>query len=424
MFRESKERNGPVPVGTMLSVSEYHGVTPKDYDHEEQRRTDAELETYRVVRPGQLAVNSMWLNHLGLGVSDHLGHISPAYAAFDISERIDRRFAHHLLRSQLYLKIYLRYLYGIRPNSYQIKTNDWNSIPIIVPPVDTQKAIAAFLDRETARIDQLIEKKQRLVALLGETRSNITTEVLYPLFGRITWSVEDKAFRFIPQHSGGRVVRLKYLVQHMTSGARGWSDEVGDEGELFLQSGNIGRRMQVDFSSAVRVKPQSGAEANRTAVRAQDVLVCITGGRTGAVGFVETEPERSYINQHVCLLRSNPQKILPRLLAQLLWSQIGQSQFSACQYGLKQGLGFSEVANILLPIPPFEQQAALTQNILERCQRVDQIERMTALSITRLQEHRSALITAAVTGQIDVTRWSRYGEADRRLDQIQEELAG
>ncbi|NGM47964.1 restriction endonuclease subunit S, partial [Rhodobacter sp. SGA-6-6] len=73
LFSESKERNGKEPVGEMLSVSEYYGVTPKEYDAEERKRADDEIENYRVVRPGQLAVNSMWLNHLGLGVSDHLG---------------------------------------------------------------------------------------------------------------------------------------------------------------------------------------------------------------------------------------------------------------------------------------------------------------------------------------------------------------
>jgi type I restriction enzyme, S subunit len=108
LFTESKERNGKTPVGEMLSVSEYHGVIPRKYEDEDQKRTGEELENYRVVRPGQLAVNSMWLNHLGLGVSEHIGHVSPAYNVYDISEGLDRRFVHHLLRSNYYLKIYLR----------------------------------------------------------------------------------------------------------------------------------------------------------------------------------------------------------------------------------------------------------------------------------------------------------------------------
>jgi type I restriction enzyme S subunit len=188
LFRESNERNGYQPVGDMLSVSEYRGVVPKEYDHEEFRRTDEELQNYRIVRPGQLAVNAMWLNHLGLGVSDYLGHVSPAYAVYNLSHRLERRFVHHLFRSQYYLKIYLRYLYGIRPNSFQIKTDDWNSIPVIVPPSDTQRAIADFLDRETARIDQLIEKKERLASLASEREMQLVRQA-------VTQGIEDRPER-------------------------------------------------------------------------------------------------------------------------------------------------------------------------------------------------------------------------------------
>ncbi len=175
LFTESKERNGKIPVGEMLSVSEYHGVVPRDYEDEDQERTDEELENYRVVRPGQLAVNSMWLNHLGLGVSEHTGHVSPAYNVYNISERLDRRFIHHLLRSKYYLKIYLRYLYGIRPNSFQIKSNDWASIPILIPDISTQRVIADFLDRETARIDKIIERTRVSIDRLKEYRSALIT---------------------------------------------------------------------------------------------------------------------------------------------------------------------------------------------------------------------------------------------------------
>jgi type I restriction enzyme, S subunit len=175
LFSESKERNGKLPVGEMLSVSEYRGVVPREYEHEEQKRTEEELENYRVVRPGQLAVNSMWLNHLGLGVSEHTGHVSPAYNVYDISKRLDRRFVHHLMRSNYYLKIYLRYLYGIRPNSFQIKSNDWASIPIIVPDLATQRQIADFLDRETARIDTIKERTNASIDRLKEYRSALIT---------------------------------------------------------------------------------------------------------------------------------------------------------------------------------------------------------------------------------------------------------
>tara|TARA_R110001606_G_scaffold117232_4_gene246633 strand:+ start:4086 stop:5456 length:1371 start_codon:yes stop_codon:yes gene_type:complete len=422
LFSESKERNGEEPVGDMLSVSEYRGVVPRDYENEQQRRSDDELTTYRVVRPGQLAVNTMWLNHLGLGVSDHLGHVSPAYAVYEISPRLNGRFAHHLLRSQFYLKIYLRYLYGIRPNSHQIKTDDWNSIPIIVPPLDSQKEIADFLDRETARIDQLVEKKSGLVRIQQQLRASACLECLVGGSEGFKWDPVAQSYAFQLPSSEWRVNRVKHIVSFMTSGSRGWGDIIRDDGEVFLQSGNIGRDMDVDFDNVERVEPQSGTEARRTSVRSSDTLVCITGGRTGAVGFVSILPETSYINQHVCLLRPDSSKIDPKLLAQMLWSEIGQAQFSSTQYGLKQGLGFAEVANVRLPIPPRDSQSSIVADIERRTKRIDDLTRLIKKSIDVLTERRAALITAAVTGQIDTTEYARRGDNDRRLDAIEAEM--
>lgn len=422
LFSESKERNGAGPVGCMLSVSEYQGVVPKEYEHDEQRRTEDELQTYRVVRPGQLAVNTMWLNHLGLGVSDHLGHVSPAYAVYDISKRLDRQFVHHLLRSNCYLEIYKKYLYGIRPNSFQIKNNDWLSIPVLIPPLKLQKIIASFLDCETARIDQLIEKKERQVEVLEEQARVIALRVLSNGLSGIEWSTTSQSMTFRLSNAGWVEMTLSSAVRFMTSGSRGWSDFLSSEGEVFIQSGDIGRHMEVDFGRAQRIQPQSGAEAQRTLIKDSDVLICITGGRTGAVGYVQSVQERAYINQHICLLRAQPNIIIPEFLAHVLWSVIGQKQIEMRQYGVKQGLGFNEVAGIRLPVPPRDQQPALLNRIKSDVARITMAISKVRQSIAVLREHRSALITAVVTGQVDADAWRNRGEKERSMDAAQERL--
>lgn len=422
VFQESKERNGSAPVGEMLSVSGYRGVEIKAYEFEERRRLDEDLEDYRVVRPGQLVVNTMWLNHRGLGVSRVLGHVSPAYAVYDISPDLDPAYVHHLLRSDYYLNVFKSYLYGIRPNSFQIKDSDWLSIPILVPPASTQRVIADFLDQETARIDQLIEKKERLVCILEEKRRVVAIHCLSRGMSDLYWDNDTHGIRFIFAQPRWSERTIKSLVEFMTSGSRGWGELLGVEGEGFIQSGNIGRRMEVDLNFSQRVQPQTGAEADRTLVKSGDVLVCITGGRTGAVGFVREIGERAYINQHVCLLRADRRVILPELLAHLLWSDIGQKQIELCQYGLKQGLGFNEVAQIRVPVPPLHQQQCILLDITRATRSIDSVVERTQESVARLRELRSALITAAVTGQLDVATWSKRGETDRRLEAIEHEL--
>lgn len=175
---QSKKKNGANAKGQMLSVSGYRGIEVKNYEHEHQKRTDEELADYRVVMPGQLVVNTMWLNFRGLGVSEVEGYVSPAYRAYDIKGDVLGRYLHHLMRSDLYVFGYCIYLQGIRPNSLQMKTIDFEAFPIVLPPVSEQKKIVEYIDEKTAKIDQIVEAIGEQVKLLKELRKTLINDVV------------------------------------------------------------------------------------------------------------------------------------------------------------------------------------------------------------------------------------------------------
>ncbi|WP_157817840.1 restriction endonuclease subunit S [Candidatus Thiodictyon syntrophicum] len=275
-----------------------------------------------------------------------------------------------------------------------------------IPPLATQEAIADYLDEKTADLDALIEKKRKLLDLLAEERTALINQVVtkgldpsVPIKeSGIPWIGE------IPAH--WEIGRLKVFLDFKTSGSRGWADYYTDDADspIFIQSGNLGRHLNLDLTNIQHVNPPMGSEGERTLVKDNDVLVCITGARTGAVAFVDvTLPVSAYINQHVALLRPNPLIADPHFIAMALTSEVGANHFQMAQYGgTKQGLGLDDVGNTLLPLPPLREQQSISTYVDEGlCQ-----ARATQLSICRqldrLQEYRQALITAAVTGQLDI----------------------
>lgn len=408
LFEESKERNGDQPVGEMLSVSEYRGVVPKVYENEEQRRTDEELQNYRVVRPDQLVVNTMWLNHLGLGVSEHVGHVSPAYAVYNISDKLDKRFVHYLLRSQFYLKIYLRYLYGIRPNSLQIKTDDWNSIPIILPPLDTQKTIADFLGRETARIDQLIEKKQRLVHLLSE---KVQTEI-------------DEALDRL-KTDDCMTTKMGLFLRKVGSGKtpRGGAEVYVESGVKFLRSQNI-HNDGLSLKDVAYIPDETDKEMSSTRVHVGDVLLNITGGSIGRCAVVKPSDLPANVSQHVSILRPfrslDPEFLHLCILSKRTQDRIRLESFSAN----REGVTANDIKNLPIRLPiDLTQQRRVVKHVAHRTRRLAKLRGSVVLSIDRLREFRSALVTATVTGQIDLARWVKRGKLDRHLEQIADEMA-
>lgn len=255
------------------------------------------------------------------------------------------------------------------------------ALKVPLPNLDTQKAIAAYLDRETARIDQLIAKKERQVKLLTEKLSrtiNVST-------------------------SSGQPMRLKHLRKFLTSGSRGWGDNYADSGSIFVRIGNVtGRGINVDYSDLVYVDVPANSEGTRTAIEKGDVLISITA-ELGAVAVADERCCGGFVNQHVALLRIASNKANPRYVAYALQNDRSQQQFIILGCGgTKQGLSLFDIGELSIMLPANEIQNHIAGKLDDLSSKVFQLIDATRASIDKLKERRAALITAAVTGQLDI----------------------
>ena len=288
----------------------------------------------------------------------------------------------------------------------RVPTDVINNFTIAAPGGAEQTQIARFLDHETARIDALIEEQQRLIELLKEKRqaviSHAVTKGLDP-----TVPMKDSGVEWlgeVPEH--WVVSRVKNIVSFITSGPRGWSDYIDDSGEdIFLQSGDMDNRLNVLFDKAKRIITPDGAEGVRTRIQKGDVLVCITGANTGRVAVVKALDQTCYVNQHLGLLRPRSLACDSQYLGYALASTSCQTYFSIEQYGLKEGLSLTDLAEAPLAIPPIAEQVALVKRIEEQLIALHRLSADAERAALILAERRSALISAAVTGKIDVRNW-------------------
>jgi type I restriction enzyme S subunit len=167
-----------------------------------------------------------------------------------------------------------------------------------------------------------------------------------------------------------------------------------------------------------RIAPPDDMESRRARLQPDDVVVCITGARTGAVAHVRELSEAAYINQHVCLLRPTSDRIAGRYLAYTLSSAKGQEQLKLAMYGLKQGLGLDDVGNQLVCLPPLKEQSRVIEYLDRVLARYEALVEEAERAIALLQEHGAALISAAVTGKIDVRRPETRTQPVRQADRI------
>ena len=330
--------------------------------------------------------------------------VSTGFAVVRPRDCLCKDFAAYALRAKGFIEEVVARSVGV---SYPaINASELVSIYSPVPSLVEQEKIANFLDHETAKIDTLIDKQQLLIKLLKEKRQAVISHAVTKGLNSDA-PMKDSGIEWlgeVPEH--WEVVRVKQISNYITSGPRGWSDFINEEGkDIFLQSGDLNNEQEILPQKAKKVIAPQGAEGVRTKLRKGDVVVCITGANTGRVAVVESLPTTTYINQHLSLIRPIQNKINSKFIGYALSSQGGRSYFDLTQYGLKEGLSLSNVAEAPLAFPPLGEQIEIVEVLRTKLRSFSKVIRNAEVQIDLLQERRSALISATVTGKIDVRNW-------------------
>lgn len=248
---------------------------------------------------------------------------------------------------------------------------------ISLPPLPEQLSIAAFLDRETARIDALIDKKQKLIALLKEKRTALITRAVTKGLNPnakmkesgIEWLGE------IPAH--WEVKRLKYVVT-MRSGENITSTNIEPQGTYSVFGGN-GKRGYCDSFTH------------------EGTYVLI--GRQGALcGNINYADGKFWASEHAVVVK-------PKAELNTFWLGELLRAMNLNQYSLasaQPGLSVDRILYLQVPVPPVKEQDQISKYLKEKFSKMDKLSNLNLKAIDKLQEYRTALISAAVTGKVRV----------------------
>lgn len=196
--------------------------------------------------------------------------------------------------------------------------------------------------------------------------------------------------------------RLKNLSVFVTSGSRGWAEYYADDGATFVRIGNLQRNsINPDLNDIQYVRVPLGAEGERTRIQEGDVLISITAD-LGSVAAASPVLKDAYVSQHVALVRLN-EGVEARWLAYSVMGDLAKSHFKMASYGgTKVQLSLEDVRETPVIVPSLEEQKVIAAYLDLETAKLDVLRQKLEQSIAHLREYRAALITAAVTGQIDV----------------------
>ena len=272
------------------------------------------------------------------------------------------------------------------------------------PPLPEQHAIAAFLDRETARIDALVAKKERLIELLQEKRtaliSHAVTKGLDP-----DVPMKDSGVEWLGEVPGHwEIRRLKHTVNKIGSGKTpsGGAERYVNDGIMLLRSQNVHFR-GLKLSDVAYIDAATDDEMSNSRVHEDDVLLNITGASLGRCSVARLKGLKANVNQHVCIIRPDQCQSDPVFLAYSIESQSLQDQIFNNENGVsRDALNFEQIGSLVLSKPTIAEQTTIASFLDRETARIDALIASVHKAIDLLKEQRTALISAAVTGKIDV----------------------
>ncbi|WP_435980559.1 restriction endonuclease subunit S [Psychrobacter sp. DM4] len=314
-----------------------------------------------------------------------------------------KRFLVHLFSSSEYFHNTANLARGA--TMQRISRGLLGNIRISLPEKEEQVQIANFLDFETAQIDTLIEKQQTLIQLLKEKRqaviSHAVTKGLNPdspmKDSGVEWLGE------VPEH--WEIMAISKLTQKITNGYVGPTrDILVPNGVPYIQATHI-KRGNVNFDDAYFVREEWSKKHSKSILREQDVLVVQTGAGTGDIGLV-TSKEAGYNCHALIILQPKAHLILGGFLSFILQSDYGYAiLYSIRTGGMHPHLNCGEVKYVKVSLPPIDEQQEIISYIERMKSKFNDLIDNAERAIQLMQERRTALISAAVTGKIDVRGW-------------------
>lgn len=379
------------------------GVVPRDLDDLDGLQA-SDFEAYQIVEKDDLLFKLIDLQNIRtsrVGLVPCTGIVSPAYIRLCVTEgRLLPRYAYWYFFRLYALNVFNELGGGVRQT---LGAEDLLSLQIVVPAVSEQHAICAFLDRETAKIDALIAEQESLIELLREKRqaviSHAVTKGLRPDVPMKSSGVEWLGE--VPQAwTVSKLGRVIFLQEG--PGLRNW--QFTDEGTRVICVTNI-TDQGIDFSRLAKFISidEYRSSYQHFTVHAGDVLLSSSGNSWGKVAVYEGE-EAVILNTSTIRLNSGDDtKVIRDYIVLLLQSDAVREQLSLAMTGSCQpNFGPTHLSGVMVAIPSQEEQGAIVECLAADLSILDTLTAETQRSISLLQERRSALISAAVTGQIDV----------------------
>lgn len=385
-------RNEPRNPGEQVVLSLYRelGVIPKDSRDDNHNVTSEDTSKYKYVRPGDFVINKMKAWQGSVAVSDYEGIVSPAYYVYNFTDDVFyKRYFHYLLRG-CYKDEFMRLSGGIRVGQWDLPSEALDNVLVLIPPINEQKSISAYLDIQCAEIDALVADVQAQIDVLEQYKRSVITETVTKGLNPDA-EMKDSGIQWIgmmPIHWD--CIRGKYILKYIQKPVREDDGVITcfRDGEVTLRS----NRREDGFTMADKEIGYQGIDVGDLVVHGMD-------GFAGAIGISDSRGKASPV---LNVLGTEQNK---RYIMYFLRSMAYSDVFLALATGIRVrscDLRWNKLAELFYPVPPIEEQDAIVAHIDSVLQKTNDVIADKKEQLAVLEAYKKSLIYEYVTGKKEV----------------------
>ena len=391
----------------LLSVYTDIGVKPRS-ELEERGNKASTTDGYWIVKKGDIIVNKLlaWMGAIGL--SNYSGVTSPAYDILRIKYNYTPEYYNYLFRNGDMFTEFKRYSRGLMDMRLRLYFSEFGNIKLPVPSIDEQQKIVSFLDTETARIDTLIAKQEKLIELLEEQRKSIISHA-------VTKGLNPNA---LMKDSGvewlGRVPcdwqyysikrTIKVLTDYTANGS--FADLAKNVNYLDYGFSRLVRLtdLREDLNNnGVYITEDAHKYLKKSELFGGELLLANVGAYAGFACLMPNKKIKATLAPNMFLLRFKEQRINNKFMYYLINSKTIQYQFQVSMTSTAQPkLNKDNVKSIVMFLPTLQIQNEIVEYLDSENLILDNLIFKQQALIEKLKEYRASIISHAVTGKIDV----------------------
>jgi type I restriction enzyme, S subunit len=407
-FEERREKVSDLEYAP-LSVTK-NGILPQ---LEAAAKTD-DGDNRKKVCAGDFAINSRSDRKGSSGLSSLKGSVSLINTVLRLRDKINGRFVHHLLRSELFQEEFYRYGKGIVADLWSTNYSEMRNIVLAVPSLSEQIDIAGVLDRETGKIDTLVAEQENLIKLLKEKRqaviSHAVTKGLDAAVPMETCGVEWLGK--VP--ANWKTIPIKYLVNLQSGGTPSKAVEAYWNGTLPWASAKD-MKVELLFDTEDHITEKAIEDGSIDLLGEGAILVVVRGMILARKFPVAIAKNPMAINQDLKAVITG-ENLISTFLAWYLRGTADESlrRLDEAGHGTK-ALRMEAWTSLEIAVPPLTEQSDIVIFLDKETAKLDALVTEAQRVIDLLKERRSALISAAVTGKIDVREFVKQAQPSAEL---------